>query len=98
MRWQHSRSAQASRRAIQTARAIPALKAAANGDVQRDDQKGKFIINGDALEPRGMANLLKDHAPEAYQQATRSDRNRASPGGFGENIAGDKPPFSLRAI
>jgi len=49
--------------------AIPALKAAANGDVPADDFVRKFVINGDALELRGMAKLLKEHAPEAYQQA-----------------------------
>lgn len=71
--------------------AIPALKAAANGDVPADDFVRKFIINGDALELRGMANLLKEHAPEAYQQARAQIGAELRRAGFGENIAGDKP-------
>lgn len=71
--------------------AIPALKAAANGDVPADDFVRKFIINGDALELRGMANLLKEHAPEAYQQARAQIGDELRRAGFGENIAGDKP-------
>ena len=71
--------------------AIPALKAAANGDVPADDFVRKFIINGDALELRGMAKLLKEHAPEAYQQARAQIGAELRRAGFGENIAGDKP-------
>jgi len=71
--------------------AIPALKAAANGDVPADDFVRKFVINGDALELRGMAKLLKDHAPEAYQQARAQIGAELRRAGFGENIAGDKP-------
>lgn len=52
---------------------------------------GNFIINGDALELRGMANLLKEHAPEAYQQARAQIGDELRRAGFGENIAGDKP-------
>ena len=71
--------------------AIPALKAAANGNVPADDFVRKFIINGDALELRGMAKLLKDHAPDAYQQARAQIGAELRRAGFGENIAGDKP-------
>ena len=71
--------------------AIPALKAAANGDVPADDFVRKFVINGDALELRGMAKLLKEHAPEAYQQARAQVGAELRRAGFGENIAGDKP-------
>ena len=71
--------------------AIPALKAAANGDVPADDFVRKFVINGDALELRGMAKLLKEHAPEAYQQARAQIGAELRRAGFGENIAGDKP-------
>jgi len=71
--------------------AIPALRAAANGDVPPDDFVRKFIINGDALELRGMAKLLKEHAPEAYQQARAQVGAELRRAGFGENIAGDKP-------
>ena len=71
--------------------AIPALKAAANGNVPADDFVRKFIINGDALELRGMAKLLKEHAPEAYQQARAQIGDELRRAGFGENIAGDKP-------
>ena len=71
--------------------AIPALKAAANGDVPADDFVRKFVINGDALELRGMAKLLKGHAPEAYQQARAQVGAELRRAGFGENIAGDKP-------
>jgi hypothetical protein len=71
--------------------AIPALRAAANGDVPPDDFVRKFVINGDALELRGMAKLLKQHAPEAYQQARAQVGAELRRAGFGENIAGDKP-------
>ena len=71
--------------------AIPALKAAANGDVPADDFVRKFVINGDALELRGMAKLLKELAPEAYQQARAQIGAELRRAGFGENIAGDKP-------
>ena len=71
--------------------AIPALKAAANGDVPADDFVRKFVINGDALELRGMAKLLKEHAPESYQQARAQIGADLRRSGFGENVAGDKP-------
>jgi hypothetical protein len=71
--------------------AVPALEAAANGDVPADDFVRRFIINGDALELRGMAKLLKEHAPEAYQQARAQIGAELRRAGFGENIAGDKP-------
>ena len=68
-----------------------ALKAAANGDVPADDFVRKFVINGDALELRGMAKLLKEHAPESYQQARAQIGAELRRSGFGENVAGDKP-------
>jgi hypothetical protein len=71
--------------------AIPALKAAADGDVPADDFVRKFVINGDALELRGMAKLLKEHAPESYQQARAQIGAELRRSGFGENVAGDKP-------
>jgi hypothetical protein len=38
-----------------------------------------------------MAKLLKEHAPEAYQQARAQIGAELRRAGFGENIAGDKP-------
>ena len=50
-------------------RAIPALKAAADGTVPADDFVKKFVLNGDVKELRAMADLLKKEAPESYAQA-----------------------------
>ena len=38
-----------------------------------------------------MAKLLKQHAPEAYQQARAQIGAELRRAGFGENVAGDKP-------
>jgi hypothetical protein len=38
-----------------------------------------------------MAKLLKEHAPESYQQARAQIGAELRRSGFGENIAGDKP-------
>ena len=72
-------------------RAIPALKAAADGTVPADDFVKKFVLNGDVKELRAMAELLKKEAPESYNQARQQIGAELRRAGFGENVAGDKP-------
>jgi hypothetical protein len=72
-------------------RAIPALKAAADGTVPPDDFVKKFVLNGDVKELRAMADLLKKEAPESYNQARQQIGAELRRAGFGENVSGDKP-------
>lgn len=67
--------------------AIPALKAAANGDVAPDAFVRKFVINGNTDEVRKMAKVL---SPEAFQEAKSQIGATLQRAAFGENTTGDK--------
>ncbi|CAB4172436.1 hypothetical protein UFOVP935_15 [uncultured Caudovirales phage] len=70
--------------------AIPALQAAADGAVAPDQFVNRFVVNGNVLELRGLAKLLKEHAPESYQQARAQIGDELRRAAHGENTTGDK--------
>lgn len=70
--------------------AIPSLEAAANGTVAPDDFVRKFIINGKTSDVKGMAGVLSNQSPEAFQQAKSQIGAVLQRAAFGENTALDK--------
>lgn len=70
--------------------AIPALRAAATGDVG-DNFAQKYIINGDTKDVQKLAALLKAQSPEAFQEARQQVGADLARKAFGENVAADKP-------
>ncbi len=71
--------------------AVPSLKAAANGDVAPDDFVRKFIVGGKTNEVKGLANVLKDADPAAWNEARAQIADTLKRAAFGENTAGDSP-------
>lgn len=67
--------------------AIPALKAAANGEIAADDFVRKFVINAPAKEVKRMADMLDGAAKQEAKAQLGATIQRAA---FGENLAGDK--------
>jgi len=49
--------------------AVPALKAAADGAVAPDDFVRRFVVGGKTNEVKGLAQVLKQSDPAAYQEA-----------------------------
>lgn len=70
--------------------AVPALKAASEGSVAPDDFVRKFVLNGKTEDVQGMAKILKESSPEAYQQARAQIGAELQKAAFGQNVAGDK--------
>jgi len=70
--------------------AIPALKAASNGDIAPDDFVQKFIVNGKTEEVNKLASLLKTTDKTAYDQARAQIGASLYKAAFGNNAAGDK--------
>jgi hypothetical protein len=70
--------------------AVPALEAASNGSVAADDFVKKFVLNGKTADVQGLAKVLKDSSPEAYQEARAQIGAQLQRAAFGENLAGDK--------
>lgn len=70
--------------------AIPALKSVTQGKVDPDDFVRRFIINGKTGDVNELATLLKNQAPEAYQEARNQLGNELNRKAFGTNTAGDK--------
>lgn len=70
--------------------AVPALEAASNGSVAADDFVRKFVLNGKTKDVQGLAKILKDSSPEAYQEARSQIGAQLQRAAFGENVAGDK--------
>jgi len=70
--------------------AIPALKAASNGDIAPDDFVQKFIVNGKTEEVNKLASLLKTTDKSAYDQARAQIGASLYKAAFGNNAAGDK--------
>jgi hypothetical protein len=67
--------------------AIPALKAAANGETAADDFVRKFVLNAPAKEVQRMAGILDSTARQEARSQIGATIERAA---FGENLAGDK--------
>ncbi len=70
--------------------AVPALKAAAEGSVAPDEFVRRFIVNAkNTDEVKGLAKILKDAAPDAFEEARKQMAATLQRAAFGENIAGD---------
>lgn len=76
--------------------AIPALKAASEGDVSADQFVRKFLINGDTQDVQKLGEFLKQSNPEAFNQARAQIGAEIERAAFGANLAGDKPIASER--
>ena len=70
---------------------VPALQAAAADSVAPDDFVRRFVINGKTEDVNGMAQLLQEHAPQAFQEARSQIGAQLALKGFGQNVAGDAP-------
>lgn len=70
-----------------THKAIPALKAAIDGDISAQDFTRRFLINGKAEE---VANLAKVMPEDAKQEARRQLSAALERAAFGQNTTGDK--------
>jgi hypothetical protein len=70
---------------------VPALEAAASGSVSPDDFVRKYIVGGKTDNVVALANLLKEHAPDAFNEARNQLGTQLALKGFGANVAGDAP-------
>lgn len=70
-----------------TLEAIPALKAAIDGDVSAQDFVRRFLINGKAEEVSALAKVLPE---DARREAARQFGALLERSAFGQNISGDK--------
>lgn len=68
---------------------VPALEAASNGALAPDDFINRFIVNGKTNDVLATANLLKQQAPDVFNQMRSQIGARLAQGGFGTNPAGD---------
>jgi hypothetical protein len=69
---------------------IPALSAAAEGNVD-DTFVQKHVINSKSTaEVKKLAGLLRENAPEAFQETRQQIGSYLARSAFGENAAGDK--------
>lgn len=71
--------------------AVPALKAAAQGSVAPDDFVRRFIVGGKTNDVKGLAQVLKQADPEAYNEARAQLGDALKRAAFGENATGDAP-------
>jgi hypothetical protein len=69
--------------------AIPALKAAADGEAP-DKFVQQYVIGGNVDEVKRLAELLKKTNPDAFQEARAQIGDKITRAAFGENTAGDK--------
>jgi hypothetical protein len=84
-----ARALAAQRFALQDA--VPALEAASADSVAPDDFVRRFVVNGKTDDVNGMAQLLQQHAPHAFQEARAQIGAQLALKGFGQNVAGDAP-------
>lgn len=68
---------------------IPALDAAASGNVAPDDFVRRFITNGKTDDVLALANLLKTSSPDAFGQMRNQIGSALHQSGFGLNPSGD---------
>lgn len=71
--------------------AIPALKAAADGSIQPDTFVRNFVVNGRTNDVKGLAMVLKQADPGAFQEARGqlADELRRAAFGAVDNVTGD---------
>jgi len=70
-----------------THKAIPALKAAIDGDISAQDFTRRFLINGKAEDVANLAKVMPDDAKQEARRQLGSALERAA---FGQNTTGDK--------
>lgn len=70
-----------------THNAIPALKAAVDGDISAQDFVRRFLINGKAEDVSGLAKVLPNDATQEARRQFGAAMERAA---FGQNVTGDK--------
>jgi hypothetical protein len=70
---------------------IPALEAAASNSINPDDFVRRFIVGGKTDQVAPLAALLKQQAPDAFQEARNQIGAQLALKGFGQNVAGDAP-------
>jgi hypothetical protein len=70
---------------------IPALEAAASDSINPDDFVRRFIIGGKTDQTSALARLLRDQAPDAFNEAKNQIGAQLALKGFGQNVAGDAP-------
>jgi hypothetical protein len=70
--------------------AVPALEAASQGGANADQFVNRYVVNGQTDQVIGLAKLLKQTDPEAFEQARAQLGSRLMRAAFGENLAGDK--------
>lgn len=72
--------------------AIPALEAAAKGEVPADTFVQRFVIgNKDSKQVIGLTKILAKDSPEAMNEARNQVGAHLFRAAFGENMAGDAP-------
>ncbi|MGG1943186.1 hypothetical protein AB1286_00010 [Trinickia sp. NRRL B-1857] len=68
---------------------IPALQAASADTVAPDDFVKRFVVGGKTDDVSAMAQLLQQHAPDAFQEMRSQIGAQLAAKGFGANPAGD---------
>lgn len=68
---------------------VPALEAAASGNVTPDSFVNRFVLNGDTNSVLALSNLLKQHSPATLAEMRAQVGGRLSQGAFGQNSGGD---------
>lgn len=71
--------------------AVPALEAASTGSTNADDFVRRFVLNGKTDEVKGMAELLKQSSPEAFQEARAQVGKSLQKAAYGTDVVGDAP-------
>jgi hypothetical protein len=70
---------------------IPALEASASNSINPDDFVRRFIVGGKTDDVNALAGLLREHNPQAFQEARNQIGAQLALKGFGNNVAGDAP-------
>lgn len=81
--------------------AVPALKAAADGDVNADKFVSQYLLNGQTKDVQMLAELLKASSPEMFDQARAQFGAALMRKAYGENPAADaviKPAQLAKAL
>lgn len=68
---------------------VPALEAAADGNVKPDAFVNKFVLNGDTNSVLALSDLLKQHSPATLSEMRNQVNSRLAQGAFGQNAGGD---------
>lgn len=71
--------------------AVPALEAAATGSTAPDDFVKRFVVNGKTNDVKGLAALLKDSSPEAFNEAKAQVGKSLQKAAYGKDVVGDAP-------